>query len=220
MSRLLARLSYKVLPKVPFDDSETIITFKEDEVAEEIKTNAGERKGKQPSPAQAKKKNVVADEMEPPPKLPFSVREAAILGIQTALSRGPVRGFPLRGVSLQCVSIEYGNLPEKVLSAVVRQACISCVHELYKVGHPQVLEPYFSFQAIVPDGSVGEVLGDLSSRRRADIGEVDHASPERVSIKARVPANELLSYSKVFRSLTGGNGTYSAIFDRYQTIET
>jgi translation elongation factor EF-G len=123
------------------------------------------------------------------------------------------------GVKVVVDSIKTGDGAELDQLGAIRNACTSCVFELYTRTQPRLMEPVFAFEAIVPEKDVGDILGDLSGRRRADILSVDAAGRERMLIKAHVPAIELLAYSKLLRSLTAGHGAFSAKFARYVAVE-
>jgi elongation factor G len=68
----------------------------------------------------------------------------------------------------------------------------------------------------VPEGSVGDVMGDLSSRRGRPIGT--EAVGGMTEVKAEVPMSEMLTYAPDLRSLTGGQGDYTMEFERYEEV--
>ena len=81
---------------------------------------------------------------------------------------------------------------------------------------PVLLEPIMLVTASVPDESVGDVMGDLSSRRGRPLGT--EASGGMTEVKAEVPMSEMLSYAPDLRSITGGQGEYTMEFARYEEI--
>jgi elongation factor G len=81
---------------------------------------------------------------------------------------------------------------------------------------PVLLEPIMLVTASVPDDAVGDVMGDLSSRRGRPLGT--EAVGGMTEIKAEVPMSEMLSYAPDLRSLTGGQGEYTLEFLRYEEI--
>src|ERR1044071_6071567 len=81
---------------------------------------------------------------------------------------------------------------------------------------PVLLEPIMLVTASVPDESVGDVMGDLSSRRGRPLGT--EAIGGMVEVKAEVPMAEMLSYAPDLRSLTGGRGEYTMEFARYEAL--
>ena len=78
-----------------------------------------------------------------------------------------------------------------------------------------LLEPIASLKVLVPDKYTGDVMGDLNKRRGRVLGmnPVDHGYQE---IVADIPTMELFGYNTDLRSMTGGNGTYSYEFARYE----
>lgn len=212
------------------EDSDPIVTFREDieAAAAAVAAAAATAAVANDSKSSSKKKfkpNALLPEANPEDgllkkRIPEVIREAIESGIVAALSRGPVKGFPVRGVEICCESVDLLQPPE-INPNVVRTAAASCTKELFQTCGPKLMEPVFDFEATVPEISVGDVLGDLSSRRRADILSVDpsQANPEKIVLRAKVPGAEMLSYSKFLRMTTGGQGAYSATFDRYVIVE-
>jgi elongation factor G len=79
-----------------------------------------------------------------------------------------------------------------------------------------LLEPIMMVTASVPDDAVGDVMGDLSSRRGRPLGT--EAVGGMTEVKAEVPMAEMLSYAPDLRALTGGQGEYTLEFLRYEEI--
>ena len=79
-----------------------------------------------------------------------------------------------------------------------------------------LLEPIMLLTASVPDASVGDVMGDLSSRRGRPLGT--EAVGGMTEVKAEVPMAEILTYAPDLRSLTGGQGEYTMEFLRYEEV--
>ena len=83
---------------------------------------------------------------------------------------------------------------------------------------PTILEPIMLATASVPDESVGDVMGDLSSRRGRPLGT--EAVGGMTEVKAEVPMAEMLTYAPDLRSITGGQGEYTLEFVRYEEVPT
>src|SRR5262249_17724051 len=81
---------------------------------------------------------------------------------------------------------------------------------------PVLLEPIMMVTASVPDESVGDVMGDLSSRRGRPLGT--EAGGGMTEVKAEVPMSEMLTYAPDLRSITGGQGEYTLDFLRYEEV--
>ena len=81
--------------------------------------------------------------------------------------------------------------------------------------NPVLLEPIASLHVIVPDKFTGDVMGDINRRRGKVLGmDSTHGGKQR--IMADIPMSELLGYNTDLRAMTGGIGTYSYEFDRYE----
>ena len=81
---------------------------------------------------------------------------------------------------------------------------------------PTILEPIMNVEVTVPDDNVGDVMGDLSSRRgRVQASE---AAGSNTSIRAQVPMGEMLEYASSLTSLTGGKGEFHMEFSHYDEI--
>ena len=93
-----------------------------------------------------------------------------------------------------------------------KQAC----REAFMEAQPCLLEPILNIEIKVPDSFMGDVMGDMSSRRGKIIGM--DAEGESQLIKAQAPQSEMYQYSTTLRSLTGGRGIHSEEFSHYQEV--
>lgn len=82
--------------------------------------------------------------------------------------------------------------------------------------HPTVLEPLMSVEVAAPDAHMGDVIGDLNSRR-GRVQSTDQRGSTSV-IKAQVPMAEMLEYASVLTSLTGGQGAFQMAFSHYEEV--
>ena len=82
---------------------------------------------------------------------------------------------------------------------------------------PVLLEPVMIATINVPEDAVGDVIGDLNSRRGRPLG-MEPVGPGLTEIKAEVPMAEMLSYAPDLRSITGGQGDYAMEFLRYEEV--
>ena len=134
-------------------------------------------------------------------------------GIQESCLSGPVAAYPVVGVKAVLYDGSYHPVDssEMAFKTAARQA--------FKKGfldaNPVLLEPIASLKVLVPDKYTGDVMGDLNKRRGRVLGmnPVEHGYQE---IVADVPTMELFGYNTDLRSMTGGNGTYSYEFARYE----
>ena len=82
---------------------------------------------------------------------------------------------------------------------------------------PALLEPIMLVTLTIPEDSVGDVIGDLSSRRGRPQG-MEGVGGGLTEVKAEVPMAEMLTYAPDLRSLTGGQGDYTMQFERYEEV--
>jgi elongation factor G len=141
-------------------------------------------------------------------------KNALISGTQAALSRGPTMGQPVFGLEVTVVDFD----PPQALPSALRACASMCVQELYTQSACEVLEPVFKVEITCPEKDTGPVLSDLTSNHRAEITSVESTGIEQNLVHARIPAKELLNYSKALRSLTAGHGSYAFTFDEYSAV--
>jgi elongation factor G len=135
-------------------------------------------------------------------------------GISATLQTGVVAGFPLSNVRV----IVYDGKEHPVDSKPV--AFEIAGREAFKLAvrdaGPVLFEPIMNVRIVVPDSNMGDVMGDLNSRR----GRVQGTESERgrTVVVAQVPQVEMLRYTTQLRSITGGRGVFTMEFDRYEII--
>ena len=88
--------------------------------------------------------------------------------------------------------------------------------EAFMAAQPCLLEPVLNIEIKVPEEFMGDVMGDISSRRGKIIGMDSEGSFQR--IKAQAPQSEMYQYSTTLRSLTGGRGIHSEAFSHYEEV--
>jgi elongation factor G len=135
-------------------------------------------------------------------------------GIHATLQTGVVAGFPLSNVRV----IVYDGKEHPVDSKPV--AFEIAGREAFKLAvrdaSPVLFEPIMNVRITIPDANMGDVMGDLNTRR----GRVQGTESERgrTVVVAQVPLAEMLRYTTQLRSITGGRGVFSMEFDRYEII--
>ncbi len=133
-------------------------------------------------------------------------------GVREAMSNGVLAGFPTMGVKVTLTDgrshdVDSSELAFKIAgSAWFRGAA--------RKARPVLLEPVMAVEVVTPDEFVGDVVGDLHSRRGQVRGTERQGGNQSVS--ARVPLSEMFGYSTDLRSRTQGRATYSMQFDSYQ----
>ena len=141
-------------------------------------------------------------------------RPAVDKGIQEAMQHGELAGAPVQGVRVRLVDGQQHNVDSSEMAFKI--AGSMAFKDAYAKADPVLLEPIMEVEVSVPDDSVGAVNGDLNSRR----GRLQGMEPRggMTSIKAEVPMAEILTYSPVLTSLTGGRGDYHMHFLRYEEV--
>ena len=86
----------------------------------------------------------------------------------------------------------------------------------FKGAGPVLYEPIMQVEVIVPESNMGDVLGDMNSRR-ARVQGMD-TQKGRSMVKAQVPRAEMLRYTTILRSMTGGRGYFTMAFDHYEMV--
>jgi elongation factor G len=135
-------------------------------------------------------------------------------GIHATLQTGVVAGFPLSNVRVIVYDGKEHPVDSKPVAFEIagREAFKLAVHD----ASPVLFEPIMNVRITVPDANMGDVMGDLNSRR----GRVQGTESERgrTVVMAQVPLAEMLRYTTVIRSMTGGRGVFTMEFDRYEIV--
>jgi elongation factor G len=135
-------------------------------------------------------------------------------GVLEAMQHGAIAGYPVKGVRVKLFDGSYHSVDSSEM-AFKTAGAIAMRQALEQAG-PVLLEPIMLITASVPDDSVGDVMGDLSSRRGRPLGTESVGG--MTEVKAEVPMAEVLSYAPDLRSLTGGQGEYTLEFLRYEEL--
>jgi len=134
-------------------------------------------------------------------------------GIQEAVLSGPLAAYPVVGVKAVLYDGSYHTVDSSELAFKI--AAMQAFKKGFLEAKPVLLEPIASLKVLVPDGYTGDIMGDLNKRR----GRILSMNPDNngyQEILADVPYLELYNYNTDLRSMTGGNGTYSYSFARYE----
>jgi elongation factor G len=135
-------------------------------------------------------------------------------GVNSACTEGVLAGY--RVVDLKIDFYDGKMHPVDSKDIAFQIAGKEAFREAFMAGRPCLLEPIHVVEIRVPDDAMGNVIGDLSSRRGKILG-MDAAGGFQI-IKATVPAMELYQYSTVLRSLTGGRAAHTEDFDHYEEM--
>jgi elongation factor G len=135
-------------------------------------------------------------------------------GVLEAMEHGAVAGFPVKGVRVTLFDGSYHSVDSSEMA--FKMAGSIAMRQALEEAGPVLLEPIMLVTASVPDESVGDVMGDLSSRRGRPLGT--EAVGGMTEVKAEVPMAEMLSYAPDLRAMTGGQGEYVLEFVRYEEV--
>ena len=135
-------------------------------------------------------------------------------GIQEAMQSGSLAGYPVLGVKAECYDGSYHEVDSSEMAFKI--AGSMAFKEAMKKGAPTLLEPLMKVDVTVPEEYMGDVIGDINSRR-GRIEGMDAVNGTQV-IHGFVPLAEMFGYATDLRSKTQGRGTYSMFFDHYEPV--
>jgi elongation factor G len=146
--------------------------------------------------------------------IPSSFIPAVEKGVREAMEAGVLAGYPVRGVRVRLFDGQYHSVDSSEIA--FKLAGIQAMKDALEHADPVLLEPIMLVTLSVPEEHVGDVIGDLNSRRGRPQGmEPVGAMTE---IKAEVPMAEMLTYAPDLRSITQGQGDYTLEFLRYEEL--
>ena len=134
-------------------------------------------------------------------------------GLQEAVVKGPLAGYPVVGVKAVLYDGSYHPVDSSEMA--FKTATIQAFKKGFMEASPVLLEPIASLTVTVPDDYTGDVMGDLNKRRGRVLG-MNPVSGGKQEIVADIPMTGLFGYCTVLRSMTGGRGVYSYEFARYE----
>jgi elongation factor G len=135
-------------------------------------------------------------------------------GCKEAMTAGPLAGYPLTDVRVTLLDGAYHDVDSSELAFKV--AGLAAFKEAAKLADPAILEPVMKVEVVTPEDFMGDVIGDLNSRR-GQIQAMDERSGARV-VRALVPLSEMFGYVGDLRSRTQGRASYSMEFDSYAEV--
>jgi elongation factor G len=148
--------------------------------------------------------------------IPTSFIPAVEKGIVEAMQHGEVAGYPIKDVTVRLFDGQHHSVDS---SEMAFKICGSMAFKKAMAdADPVLLEPIVQLTIAVPEDAVGDVIGDLNSRRGRPLGM--EPKGQMSEVKAEVPMAEVLDYAPVLRAITGGRGDYTMEFERYEELPT
>jgi elongation factor G len=135
-------------------------------------------------------------------------------GIIEAMENGIMAGYPVVDIRIELIDGQFHEVDSSEMAFKI--AGSMAFKEAAAQASPKLLEPLMDVEVVVPEEYMGDVIGDLSSRR-GRIGGMFQRSDARV-VAASVPLSEMFGYSTRLRSITQGRAVYSMQFSRYDEM--
>jgi elongation factor G len=145
-------------------------------------------------------------------KIPREYISSVDLGIQEAMESGVLAGFPVVDIRVQLVDGSFHDVDSSEMAFKI--AGSMAFKSAMQKAKPKILEPIMAVEVVTPEEYLGDVMGDLNSRR----GRVEGLEPRgnAQAIRARVPLATMFGYATDLRSTTQGRATFTMQFDRYE----
>jgi elongation factor G len=147
--------------------------------------------------------------------IPTGFIPAVEKGVQDAMQSGVVAGFPVKDVRVRLYDGSYHTVDSSEMA--FRLAGSLAMKQAMEQAGPVLLEPIMQITVTAPEDAVGDVIGDLNSRRGRPLG-MEPVGAGMTEVKAEVPMAEVLSYAPDLRSITGGQGEFTMEFLRYEEV--
>jgi elongation factor G len=147
-------------------------------------------------------------------KIPKEYIPSVDLGIQEAMESGVLSGYPVVDVRVELIDGSYHDVDSSEMAFKI--AGSMAFKNAEQRAKPKLLEPVMAVEVVTPEEYLGDVMGDLNSRR----GRVEGLEPRgnAQAIRARVPLATMFGYATDLRSTTQGRATFTMQFDRYEEV--
>jgi elongation factor G len=146
--------------------------------------------------------------------IPSSYIPAVEKGVEEAMAHGTVAGYPVKDVRVRLYDGSFHSVDSSEMAFKI--AGSMAFKQAMEKADPALLEPIVTATVSVPEDCVGDVIGDLNSRRGRPLGMEPKGS--MTEVRAEVPMAETLSYAPDLRAITGGRGDYTMEFARYEQV--
>ncbi len=135
-------------------------------------------------------------------------------GLADAMETGVLAGFPMEDIKIELIDGSYHEVDSSEMAFKI--AASMAFRDAAKKAHPVLLEPVEDVEVVVPEEYMGEVMGDLNSRRGHIVGMEPRAGAQ--VIRATVPLAQMFGYATDVRSMTQGRATYTMQFSHYAEV--
>ena len=135
-------------------------------------------------------------------------------GAKESMDCGPLAGYPLTGAKVTLYDGSFHDVDSS--DSAFKIAGSMAMKSAMKKAGPQILEPVMSVEVTSPEDYMGDIIGDLNSRR-GKISGIEHKGNTQI-VKAEVPLSEMFGYATNVRSLSQGRASYSMEFSKYEAV--
>jgi elongation factor G len=147
--------------------------------------------------------------------IPSQFIPAVEKGVRQVLAQGAIAGYPLQDLRVEVYDGKYHAVDSKEIAFVT--AGKRAFQDAVQKAKPQLLEPIVNLEVVVPNDNMGDIAGDLSSRR-GRISGTEQRPGNMVAVLGTVPLAEVLDYQSFLKSVTGGRGSYGMDFSHYEAV--
>ncbi|MDB5874909.1 MAG: elongation factor [Ramlibacter sp.] len=146
--------------------------------------------------------------------IPYNFMPAVEKGVRQALEAGVVAGYPVVDLRVVVYDGKHHTVDSKEIAFI--QAGKKAVQAAVQAARPSVLEPIVNVEISAPEHNIGDITGDLASRRGQVSGTT--SATGGLAVVAQAPLSELSSYQSRLNALTGGQGRYTIAFSHYEPV--
>ena len=147
--------------------------------------------------------------------IPSQFIPAVEKGVRQVLEQGPLAGYPVHDVRVIVYDGKYHDVDSKEIAFITagKRAFMDAITKARAI----MLEPIVNIEITAPENNMGDIAGDLSSRR-GQLSGTDSLAPGTLVIKGKVPLSELNNYQARLKSVTAGQGSYTMEFSHYDPV--
>ena len=147
-------------------------------------------------------------------RIPREFIPAVNKGVEEALTRGIIAGYPVTDVKVELYDGSYHDVDSSELA--FKMAGSICFQKACKKASPVILEPIMKVEVVMPEQFMGDVMGNINSKR----GQIEAMGDRGMAktVAAKVPLSEMFGYATELRSMTQGRASYTMEFSHYQKV--